>query len=223
MKIHPKFEAVLVSDFDGTMTRHDFYHLVRERLLPSDTPDFWQEYRSGRMSHFEALRAIFASIRAEESQVLDIVRAMELDPQLSQAVSALHDAGWEVVVTSAGCDWYINKLLGEYGISLPVFANPGRFVPGKGLLMTQPEEGRYFSKSLGIDKSAVVRDVQMDHLHVAYAGDGYPDIDAAELVPAHLRFAKSALAEVATSKGLGFIAFEQWSEIAACLTRIKKT
>ena len=34
---------VLVSDFDGTMTRRDFYQLVAERLLPPGTPDYWRE------------------------------------------------------------------------------------------------------------------------------------------------------------------------------------
>ena len=33
--------GVLVSDFDGTMTDRDFYKLVREALVPPDTPDFW--------------------------------------------------------------------------------------------------------------------------------------------------------------------------------------
>lgn len=32
---------VLVSDFDGTMTRHDFYELAIERHLPASTPDYW--------------------------------------------------------------------------------------------------------------------------------------------------------------------------------------
>ena len=30
---------ILVSDFDGTMTRRDFYQLVAERLLPPGTPE----------------------------------------------------------------------------------------------------------------------------------------------------------------------------------------
>jgi 2-hydroxy-3-keto-5-methylthiopentenyl-1-phosphate phosphatase len=220
MKAHPQCSAVLVSDFDGTMTRKDFYQLVRERMLPRDTPDFWQEYRAGRMTHFEALQAIFASIRVDESQLLDLLKEMELDPRLPQAVSALREAGWEVVVTSAGCEWYINRLLGEHEISLSVFANPGRFIPGKGLLMSLPVEGKYLSKTLGVDKAALVREALADYQHVAFAGDGYPDIDAAELVPAHLRFARGALAEVAAARGLEFIHFERWSEIAECLRRI---
>lgn len=220
MKGYFKSNAVLVSDFDGTMTRYDFYQLVRERLLPRDTPDFWEGYRAGRMSHFEALRAIFASIRSEESEVLQIVNEMALDPELPQAVSTLREAGWDVVVASAGCDWYIKKLLGDCGVAVPVFANPGRFVPGEGLLMSLPEKGEFFSNTLGVDKAAVVRKARTKCRHVAFAGDGYPDIDAAELVPAHLRFARGALVECAANKGLAFISFERWSKIATHLRKV---
>ena len=97
---HPP--GVLVSDFDGTMTRHDFYKLVIESLLPPDVPDYWSEYRAGLITHFEALRRYFASIRASEAEVLAVVERMELDPELSAAVTALRDARWSVVVTSAG-------------------------------------------------------------------------------------------------------------------------
>jgi 2-hydroxy-3-keto-5-methylthiopentenyl-1-phosphate phosphatase len=55
--------GVLVSDFDGTMTRHDFYKLAIESLLSPDTPDYWAEYRAGTITHFEALRQYFAAIR----------------------------------------------------------------------------------------------------------------------------------------------------------------
>ena len=53
---------VLVSDFDGTMTCRDFFKLAIQQLLPSDGPDFWSEYRAGRITHFEALRRYFAEI-----------------------------------------------------------------------------------------------------------------------------------------------------------------
>ena len=55
--------SVLVSDFDGTMTRQDFFKLVISELLPPGTPDYWAMYRTGTITHFEALRRYFASIR----------------------------------------------------------------------------------------------------------------------------------------------------------------
>jgi 2,3-diketo-5-methylthio-1-phosphopentane phosphatase len=215
----PARGGVLVSDFDGTMTRHDFYKLAIESLLPPDTPDYWAEYRAGTVTHFEALRRYFASIRAGEAEVLAVVDRMELDPELPAAVEALRRAGWEVVVTSAGCDWYIRRLLAAAGVSLEVHSNPGRFVAGKGLLMEMPIGSPYLSQSLGVDKARVVRGYLDGGRTVAFAGDGFPDAEAALLVPGSLRFARGDLADVLGRDGQEYRPFDSWSVIARVLLR----
>ena len=217
MTAHPN--GVLVSDFDGTMTRHDFYKLVIESLLPPDTPDYWALYRAGAITHFEALRRYFAAIRASEAEVLAVVRRMELDPELPAAVDALTRAGWKVVVTSAGCDWYIRRLLVEAGVELEVHSNPGRFVPGQGLLMEMPVGSPYLSPSLGVDKTAIVRGYVESGRLVAFAGDGFPDADPARLVPGDLRFARGDLADVLKREVLPFHAFGSWSDIPRLLLK----
>jgi 2-hydroxy-3-keto-5-methylthiopentenyl-1-phosphate phosphatase len=129
----------------------------------------------------------------------------------------LRHAGWEIVVTSAGCEWYIRKLLTAAGVELLVHANSGRFLAGSGLLMKMPEESPFRSESLGVDKTAVVRHYVERGGKVAFAGDGFPDADAARLVPAHLRFARADLADVLRREQLAFHPFETWSDIARTL------
>jgi 2,3-diketo-5-methylthio-1-phosphopentane phosphatase len=213
----PARGGVLVSDFDGTMTRHDFYKLAIESLLPPDTPDYWAEYRAGTVTHFEALRRYFASIRAGEAEVLAVVDRMELDPELPAAVDALRHAGWEVVVTSAGCDWYIRRLLAAAGVTIEVHSNPGRLVAGKGLLMEMPIGSPYLSPSLGVDKARVVRGYLDGGRTVAFAGDGFPDAEAALLVPGGQRFARGDLADVLGRDGQEYRPFDSWSDIARAL------
>jgi 2,3-diketo-5-methylthio-1-phosphopentane phosphatase len=211
--------SLLVTDFDGTMTRQDFYKLAAQSLLPSEMPDYWAEYRAGWMTHFEALQAIFASIRSDDATARALVDEMDLDPELPRALRKLEAAGWEVVVTSAGCDWYIRILLSKASVDLPIWANPGRFEPGGGLLMELPTSSPFFSPSLGIDKSAVVRQGLARGRRVAFAGDGFPDVASARLVPSELRFARGDLARVLSEEGLGYHPFERWSEIAEVLSR----
>lgn len=213
---------VLVSDFDGTMTRHDFYKLAIEQLLPPTTPDFWADYRAGTITHFEALRRYFAAIPGSEAEVWGVARRMELDPELPEAVRALHRAGWTVIVTSAGCDWYIRRLLAEAGVSVEVYANPGRYESGRGLVMEMPPPSPFRSELLGVDKQGVVRHYLALGRTVAFAGDGFPDEDAARLVPAGLRFARGDLADVLQKAGLEFQRFRTWSEIARVLLREKE-
>lgn len=208
---------MLVTDFDGTMTRHDFYKLALEDLLPPDVPDQWTAYRAGEITHFEALRRYFAAIRATEAEVLAVVDRMDLDPDLPAAVAELHDAGWNVVVTSAGCEWYIRRLLAAAGVEVEVHANPGRFETGKGLLMEMPTGSSFLSQNLGVDKADVVRWHTQRGKTVAFAGDGFPDAEAARLVPGDLRFARADLAGVLTREDLPFRPFDRWSEIAPVL------
>ena len=190
------------------MTRRDFFKLAIRQLLPADGPDFWSEYRAGRITHFEALRRYFAEIRASEAQVLAVVDQMELDPGLPQDVADLRRAGWKVVVTSAGCDWYIRRLLAQAGVELEVHSNPGRFVPGLGLQMEMPVGSPFLSPMLGVDKARIVRHHLEAGRTVAFAGDGFPDEEAALLVPGRLRFAHGDLADVLEQKGETFQPFD---------------
>jgi len=215
----PGSVGVLVSDFDGTMTRHDFYELAVATLVPPDTPDYWARYRAGDITHFEALRGYFAAIRASEAEVLAVVARMELDPGLRPALESLRGGGWRVLVASAGCAWYIDRLLATVGVEVEVFANPGRFEAGQGLIMEMPPRSAYWSRTLGVDKAALVRAHIAAGVDVAFAGDGFPDVEAALLVAGDLRFARGDLANVLRSEGLAFHTFDQWGEIARVLAR----
>ncbi len=207
-------QSVLVTDFDGTMTRIDFYQLAITHLIPHDCPNYWLEYRQCRMTHFEALQAYFRLITASEQEVLALVDQTELDPQLPQALADLRAAGWRVVVTSAGCDWYIKYLLARAEVSLEVYANPGVFVPGHGLQMTLPTNAQFRSPTVGVDKAGVVRYWLEQGFRVAFAGDGFPDAEAARLVAPEIRFARADLAEQLQQEQLSFHPFSVWSDIA---------
>ena len=206
---------ILVTDFDGTITRRDFFWLVVEAFAPAHLEEHWQKYREKRITHFEALAGIFDKLEASEEAMNALLDRADPDPEMKTWLTCLDRAGWDVVVVSAGCSWYIERILARIGVSLPVHSNPGTFIPGGGLHMRLPTESPYFSPEVGIDKAAVVRHYQKAGHIVAFAGDGFPDADAARMVPANLRFARADLATVLTSERLAFRPFERWGEVAA--------
>jgi HAD superfamily phosphoserine phosphatase-like hydrolase len=208
---------LFVTDFDGTLTRRDFFWLVVDAFTPAHLEEYWRGYRDGRLSHFEALAGIFAGIRGTEAEMEQLLERAEPDPKLRASVEELHEAGWEVVVASAGCEWYIRRILARSGVDLPVFANPGEFIPEQGLLMRLPTPSRFFSPTVGIDKAAIVRQGLDQGRIVAFAGDGVTDLAAARLVEARYRFARADLARVLAREGLPAQPFERWSEIARAL------
>ncbi len=153
-------DSILITDFDGTITRHDFYDLVVSRFLDDSLPDYWSQYYTGQITHFEAMRAIFSHIRCSEGELRELVQRMDPDPGLAAAVTALHDAGWDVEVVAAGSTWYINQILNGAGVSVAVHASPGTFHPDRGLVMELPETSPYCSGASGIDKAAVVAEAR---------------------------------------------------------------
>jgi 2-hydroxy-3-keto-5-methylthiopentenyl-1-phosphate phosphatase len=206
--------GILVSDFDGTMTTYDFYDLICKEFPEVSAGGFWEQYEEGKITHFEALRLIFASIKSTEDKIISIIKQMKIEPILNESIELLKKNNWDVVVASAGCEWYIKKLLQWQNVSIPVYANPGIFTSSKGLLMSLPDDkSPFFSREIGINKMAVVHDALKKYSNVAFAGDGRPDLGPALLVPPELRFAKHWLAKKLHELGEEFIPFEHWSDV----------
>jgi 2,3-diketo-5-methylthio-1-phosphopentane phosphatase len=205
---------IFVSDYDGTITDKDFYALVAERYAPADTPDYFAQYREGRITHFEAMAAYFAFVPVEEQQIEELLEASQPDPDLGASVASLRRAGWELLVVSAGSSWYIERVLRRAGVAASVYSNPGRLENGRGLVLEEPDTSSpYHSASIGIDKSAVVRHALQDAETVAFAGDGLPDLQPALLVRPELRFARRALADELQQRGEAFRQFSRWTDI----------
>lgn len=208
----------LITDFDGTITRRDFYELAVAHCLEPDMPDYWSSYAQGAITHFEAMAGIFSHIRCSERDLRALVARMEPDPRLTEAVQQLDEAGWDVIVVSNGSLWYIQQILGAAGLShLPIHANPGTYVEGAGLVLERPLESPFCSVTHGIDKCAVLNDAASRYGRVAFAGNGPPDEAASLLARPELRFARTWLANRLRTLGEPFQPFDRWSEIAAAL------
>jgi 2-hydroxy-3-keto-5-methylthiopentenyl-1-phosphate phosphatase len=207
--------SAIVSDFDGTITETDFFTLIVQHHMPAGAPDFFEEWRTGKRTHFEAMQAYFAYAPEGDDALQALMRDTRPDPDFRQAVERLDRAGWDVIVVSAGCSWYIERILA--GAKVTIHASPGEIVPGGGLQMRLPVDSPFFSPTHGIDKSAVMRDALARYETVAFAGDGPPDLGPALLAPPHLRFARRWLAEELSRRGDPYRAFHRWSDIAGAL------
>lgn len=210
-------KSVFVTDFDGTLTRREFYQLVADRMPPAEHADFWAAFRAGRMSHAEAMARYCALAGTDEADVRRLASALEPDPRFGELVAKLNAAGWEVVVASAGCEWYIRVALEAFGVDVAVHSNRGRWVPGRGLVLEVPTGSPFFDPDVGVSKAAVVRDALERAGRVAFAGDGATDVPAALLVEAGLRFAKGDCAAELDRRGEGYRRFDRWGEVAEAL------
>lgn len=211
-------QGILISDFDGTMTRKDFFRAAIE-TVPKATAQWWLRYERGEVSHFDALANIFDALRCSNEEMEDIIEQMQFEPGIREACENLSQANWRVIVVSAGCGWYVEKILGDAQLKLEVYSNPGVFREGEGLKMSRSELSPFYHVETGIDKAAVVRKALCETPHVAFAGDGRPDLAPALLVSDELRFARGWLAEELERRYESFVPFAQWDDISRHLLR----
>ena len=60
--ISEKNKIVLITDFDGTIIKKDFFWYIIEKLMTEEDALPWKDYQAGKITHFEALNRIFAKI-----------------------------------------------------------------------------------------------------------------------------------------------------------------
>jgi 2-hydroxy-3-keto-5-methylthiopentenyl-1-phosphate phosphatase len=208
---------LLITDFDGTITENDVYSLVIDRYLPAGAPDIWGAYTSGRLTHFEAMAWYLSLAPTDPAALENLLEATEPDPGLADSVHRLRAAGWDVVIVSAGSSWYIERILAAAGVQVPVYSNPGRIEPNRGIVLELPRESPFFHREIGIDKSAVLRDGLARYERVAFAGDGPPDLAPSLLVEGQFRFARGWLAAELKRRDLSFQPYGRWSDIVPVL------
>jgi len=207
---------VLVSDFDGTMTDRDFFRVALSRLPPRAAAP-WERYEQGLISHFEALALIFSRMRVSQQELDAMLLEMGFESGMARAVDRLKQAGWPLVIASAGCEYYIERIMFRASVEAEIHANPGTFVPGKGLIMKKQPGSPFYTAETGVDKTAIVISYLDRGCDTAFAGDGRPDLAPALLVSPERRFARGWLADELEKRSEPFVRFERWRDIAGYL------
>lgn len=179
-----KIKTALVSDFDGTISDDDFFNYISRRWLGEEALAPWRQYMAGEKTHFEALREIFAALRVQQPEFDEFICQIKVDCHFFTVADYCRRHGMPVYICSAGCDYYINKLIGtEMGnTGVRLVANHGVYSPDKGLeMMPLPEDSPFYDPNIGVSKAAIVAYLQRRGYQVVYCGDGMPDVAAAAI------------------------------------------
>jgi 2-hydroxy-3-keto-5-methylthiopentenyl-1-phosphate phosphatase len=212
-------QNLLVSDFDGTITRVDFYLLLVDKFIPASADDYLQKYRAGELSHFAAMAGYFSHAPEDEQTLETLLVQTDLDQTFAPTVRDLREQSWDLTIVSAGSSWYIERLLKSVGVQAVVHSSPGEIRKGAGLVLEPPKDSPFFLPEIGIDKAAVVRNALERYSHVAYAGDGSTDVAPSLLVRPEFRFARGTLAEELRRRNESFHEFSCWADIGRLLAR----
>lgn len=211
-------EFIFISDFDGTMTAKDFYHIVLDKYLGIWGRDLYDSWKRHEMPDVKFLATVFKAMNRSEAEINQDILSIELDAYIPEFISQIKRSGGDFVILSAGTSYYIERLLAFHQISnIKIIANGGIY-ENKGITLIPPAaEHPYYSERYGIDKGLVVESLKKEYKKVYYAGDSGPDVNAA--LQADTVFARGELTLLLGAKGVNCTPFTEFAQIAECLQK----
>lgn len=204
-------EFVFISDFDGTITKKDFYVHVLEKYLGEEGAMKYKRWRRGEFKDVEFLGYVFQNIGQNEEQIYRDIIELEFDPYLKNFIDFVHENNGDFIILSAGSNYYIETLLKHYGIEdIKIYSNRGVY-RDKGIHFDIDPTYEFYCEKYGINKKKVVQHFKSKYKRVYYAGDSRPDYEASLLCD--LVFARGKLISLLEENNINFFPFANFSEI----------
>ena len=202
--------VAVLCDFDGTATPGEVIGLIYSRFASGNCDQFVQQWLRGEISTPDELRGCFASIHATREEIEAEIASTPLDPGFPTLVELCRQQGYLFAILSDGLHWYIDYILGQYGLSnLTVYANEITFQP-EGYALTFP----WYSSDTprrGTSKPMIIRRYQALGYKVVFIGDGLSDVEAVKV--ADIVYARADLLEYCQNNGIPGIGFSDLSDL----------
>ncbi|RBP96341.1 HAD superfamily phosphoserine phosphatase-like hydrolase/2,3-diketo-5-methylthio-1-phosphopentane phosphatase [Cytobacillus firmus] len=203
-----------VSDFDGTISKRDFYLIMMDKYFPEGR-ELMSKWKAGEMKDIDFLNKVFTSINQEEDQIISDINSIEIDEYVPDFIEKIQQNGGDFYILSAGTNYYIYHLLKKFGVEhVKVFSNEG-YYHEKNVHMKIDKDHQHYSERYGIDKSKVIQDLKKEYETVFFIGDSEPDSHPAEY--ADITFAKNGLQDLLWKKDISFVPVEEFSEVEVYL------
>ena len=217
-----KKKIVLISDFDGTISKKDFFYMVIDNLLKDkkDALAPWNDYLNGKIKQIDALTGIFSQIHLTQNELDKFISTIEIDPYFYDAAQYCMEKNIPFYICSAGTNYYIKKRISDellkYNIVL--ISNDASYSQEEGMKLIAPAEtSPYYNSNTGVSKQAIVQKLKDDGFFTIYAGDGKPDFKSAQI--ADVVFAKDMLLELCKQHGIKTQFFDNFSDILNYIRR----
>jgi len=204
-------DFAFISDFDGTLTKKDFYKILSEAYYKEELLPIFNSWKNGEMKNREYLSYVFNNVRRSESELNEDILNISFDPFAKAFIEQVKAAGGDFIVISAGASYYIDKVFENYNIKeVDVYSNKGIY-KNNGIYFDLDEHSEFYSDRYGIDKLIIVEKTKANYKKIIYAGDSAPDLPPALI--SDLVFAKGKLVDLLRKEKKEFVEFENFSEV----------
>lgn len=205
-----------ISDFDGTLSFKDFYHMMIDKYLKEWGREFYLNWKKEKKINVDFLNKIFGSVQLSQRELFEEIYSIPFDKSAQTMIAKVQKSGGDFFIVSAGTSYYIEVLLEHLEIK-GVEVTSMKGVYEGGVIKIKPDpDSPYYSGIFGIDKRKVLEAYRSQYETIFYAGDSEPDLGAAKA--ADLAFARGELAELLKKENKAYIAFNTFSDIEAYLT-----
>jgi 2,3-diketo-5-methylthio-1-phosphopentane phosphatase len=213
-------KIALVSDFDGTISADDFFSYASRAYLKKEGLNPWLEYLSGKKSHFESLREMYAAIRVPLKSLHKLIDRTKIDKYLVKVCKLCQRRKIPIYICSAGNDYYIKRLIFPIIVKFKItlITNRGEYTPQTGLQMiAPPPDNYYYDENTGISKERLVKKLKDQGHFVIFAGDGPPDFAPAQIADAV--FARKILLQRCIDAQIAAHSFNNFNDIYKFIIR----
>lgn len=208
-------ELVIISDFDGTISKQDTNDLIFKTFGNSNNRYIEELYSKGKIGTREGMIEHYKEIKLQENEYNNfILQNVDIDEGFRSFYDKVNDYKIPFVIVSGGFLNCIKLLFEREKIILPqVYANQLIFKNDKIEInfFRNIEKCNSGFGSCGNCKLKCLEECKNMNKTVIFIGDGLTDRCIAE--NADLVFAKSALAQYCDEKGVSYIRYQNFNDI----------
>lgn len=204
-------KTVYFCDFDGTIALKDIGNELHKRFSEPQWRTTNLAYRSGKISSRDCLSGQYQFFRGRREEVEAFVLEHDIDPTFAEFARWVRQQDRPLIILSDGLSFYIELLLGKYGIrDVTCFSNHAQF-EGDRVRVSFPHFHPDCPHACQCGNCKPSHMTPYEGWRRVFIGDGISDRQAAR--SAEVVYAKKRLAEYCEEDGRPFTLFEQFRDI----------
>lgn len=207
-------KQIIVSDFDGTITKIDSLAKFLEDIAGSQWLEIENDWKSGKIGSQDCLKKQFALINNLSPKLItNFLETIEIDKNFIDFCDFAKEKNIPIIILSDGLDYFINFFLNKYDITYPkVITNHAYFNNNNEFIIEFPNSTHACSNKAGTCKCNIVRQLKNEYAQIIYIGDGVSDFCASK--ETDILFAKSKLAEFCNKHCQKYNKFDSFKDIS---------
>lgn len=212
-------KALVLTDFDGTISRVDVGNSVLGRFTPKSWEDIDREVVRGRLGSREAYEKIAPMVRVDALRLRTyVLKHAAIDPFFVRFCRLAGKKGVDVKIVSDGLDFYIRAILDKHRLGdVEFYSNRIVFGREEAVAFEFPQANALCGRC-GTCKSRILHEHRLIYEKIIYVGDGYSDICPSQY--ADLIFAKGELLRKCRQESaIPYRAFQDFREVSEYLKK----